>query len=384
MIKASILFLATLVGCQGGVDHKDVILFTGTEMSPVVKFVVEEPREMGITISATDKVLNDVNVTVQVDKEKLAQYNEEMGRNYFLPPVGTYELEANNVMIKAGNTISEPLKFRLKSFDGFEEGKQYCVPITITNTNGNMPILGPSSTLYVLINRTLITKAVDFRGQNAFNVPLFKTDPRVSNLDALTMEARVLIHSFPGANDNPGISSVMGIEENFLLRFCAEGQGQEKNKFQGGPCRIAGHKYFPFCPTNFGTEQWYQLVCVYDGSNISIYVNGILDVKMPAGPGSVNLNDNYFDGFWFGQSCGGRRLNGAISEARFWTKALTLQEIQDNACYVDPKTPGLLAYWRFNTVQEDGKTVRDETGNGFDAVSLNSNIQWINNVKCPF
>lgn len=42
------------------------------------------------------------------------------------------------------------------------------------------------------------------------------------------------------------------------------------------------------------------------------------------------------------------------------------------------------AYWRFNAVQEDGKTVRDETGNGFDAISTTTSIQWIDNVKCPF
>lgn len=60
-----------------------------------------------------------------------------------------------------------------------------------------------------------------------------------------------------------------------------------------------------------------------------------------------------------------------------------MSEIQDNACYVDPKSDGLLAYWRFNQVQEDGKTVRDETGNGFDAIAHGS-FTWIENVRCPF
>ena len=61
-----------------------------------------------------------------------------------------------------------------------------------------------------------------------------------------------------------------------------------------------------------------------------------------------------------------------------------MNEIQDNACYVDPKTDGLLAYWRFNAVQDDGVTVHDETGNGFDAIAENKEFTWIENVKCPF
>ena len=43
---------------------------------------------------------------------------------------------------------------------------------------------------------------------------------------------------------------------------------------------------------------------------------------------------------------------------------------------------GLLAYWRFNAVQEDGR-VLDETGNGFDAIPRGS-YTWIENVKCPY
>lgn len=376
------ILLAALSSCQEAAQHKDVILFTGTESSPVIKFVVEEPRSMGVTVSATDKVKRDTKVSIAVAKELLADYNAKTGRSYVIPPDATYELGAKETVIKAGQTVSEAVNFALKSFDGFEEGKTYCVPLTITSTDGDMSVLEASKTMFVVINRTIISKAVDLRGSYAFNVPQFKTDPRVSALDAATMEIRVRVNSFPGANANPGISSLMGIEETFLFRF--GDISIEKNQLQLAPAVIGGKKYFTTGNTRYQTNRWHQVVCVYDGSSVAIYVDGNLDVKFGAGPGAINLNENYFDGFWFGQSCGGRRLDGAISEARFWNKALTMQEIQDNACYVDPKTPGLLAYWRFNAVQEDGKTVRDETGNGFDAISTTTGIQWIDNVKCPF
>ena len=375
-------FAALLTGCQEAGMKKDVILFTGTESSPVVKFVVEQPRSMGITVTATDKVKKDTKVTIAVAKELLQSYNANTGRNYVLPPENSYELDSKETVIKTGQTVSEAINFTLKSFEGFEEGKIYCVPLTITSTDGSMPILEASRTMYLVINRTIISRAVDLGGRNAFNVPLFKTDPRVAALGAVTMEIRVRVNSFPGPNSNPGISSLMGIEENFLFRF--GDISIEKNQLQLAPAVIGGKKYFTTGNTRYQTNRWHQVVCVYDGSSVAIYVDGNLDVKFGAGPGTINFNIDYFDGFWFGQSVGGRRLNGAISEARFWTRALTMQEIQDNACYVDPKTPGLLAYWRFNAVQEDGITVRDETGNGFDAKASSSSIQWIDNVRCPF
>lgn len=376
-----ILAMMLLASCQEVAEFKDVIYFTGTEESPRITFTIEEPRDMGVTITATNKVATDTRVLLEVgDQSMLDAYNAKTGKKYVMPPAGSFNLDKNETVIKAGNYVSESVRFGVTSLDEFVEGTNYCVPLVITGTDGDMPILESSKVMYVVINRTIISKAVDLHGRCGFNVPLFMTDPRVSALDQATMEIRVRVNSFPSANANPGISSLMGIEETFLFRF--GDISIEKNQLQLAPAVINGKKYFTTGETRYTTGKWHQVVCVYDGSSVAIYVDGKLDVKFGAGPGTINLNTDYFDGFWFGQSCGGRYLDGAISEARFWTRALTMNEIQDNACYVDPKTPGLLAYWRFNAVQEDGR-VLDETGNGFDAIPRGS-YTWIENVKCPY
>lgn len=376
-----ILAMMLLASCQEVAEFKDVIYFTGTEESPRITFTIEEPRDMGITITATNKVETDTRVLLEVgDQSMLDAYNAKTGKKYVMPPAGSFNLDKNETVIKAGNYVSESVRFGVTSLDEFVEGTNYCVPLVITGTDGDMPILESSKVMYVVINRTIISRAVDLHGRCGFNVPQFMTDPRVSALGQATMEIRVRVNSFPSANANPGISSLMGIEETFLFRF--GDISIEKNQLQLAPAVINGKKYFTTGETRYTTGKWHQVVCVYDGSSVAIYVDGKLDVKFGAGPGTINLNTDYFDGFWFGQSCGGRYLNGAISEARFWTRALTMNEIQDNACYVDPKTPGLLAYWRFNAVQEDGR-VLDETGNGFDAIPHGS-YTWIENVKCPY
>lgn len=377
--------LALLTSCQEAADSKDVILFTGTESSPRITFTIEEPRDMGVTVTATNKVEKDTKVFLDLgDKSLLESYNAQTVKKYELPPAGSYNLSAKETVIKAGNYVSENIKMSVLSLDKFVEGVNYCVPVVITGTDGDMAVLEASRVMYVVINRTIISKAVDLHGRCGFNVPKFMTDPRLAALDQVTMEIRVRVNSFPSEWANPGISSLMGIEENFLFRF--GDISIEKNQLQLAPAIIGGKKYFTTGETRYTAGKWHQVVCVYDGSSTAIYVDGKLDVRFSAGPGTINLNDDPmgFGGFWFGKSCGGRYLNGAISEARFWTKALTMNEIQDNACYVDPKTDGLLAYWRFNAVQDDGVTVRDETGNGFDAIAENKVFTWIENVKCPF
>lgn len=377
-----LIFLALFTACQEVAEHKDVVFFTGTEASPAVKFTVEGPQDMGVTISTTDKVTKDTKVNLELGGADLVEaYNTKTGKKYALPPAGSYELSSKATTIKAKNTVSESVKFSLLSLDKFVEGTNYCVPVTITGTDGEMPVLEASRTMYVVINRTIISRAVDLHGRCGFNVPLFETDPRVASVGQVTMEIRVRANSFPHPNANPGISSLMGIEENFLFRF--GDISIEKNQLQLAPAMIGGKKYFTTGNTRYTPGKWHQVVCVYDGASVAIYVDGKLDVKFGAGPGTVNFNiKDSFGGFWFGQSVGGRYLDGAISEARFWTKALTMNEIQDNACYVDPTAEGLLAYWRFNEIQEDG-SVRDETGNGFNAIPRGS-YTWIENVKCPF
>lgn len=46
---------------------------------------------------------------------------------------------------------------------------------------------------------------------------------------------------------------------------------------------------------------------------------------------------------------------------------------------MDPKTDGLVAYWKFD--EPSGNIVKDVTGNGNDAIA-NSNLSWLN-VSLP-
>ena len=279
-------------------------------------------------------------------------------------------------MRSACGPATSATELNITSTDNFTQGSIYCVPVTITTVEGGLGVLEPSRTIYVLINQTIITQATVL-SPNYFTVPSFQTDPTLASVPKLTLEARVYVNAFQTVN--PFISSVIGIEENFLVRFGDVAIQNNQVELAGG--LINGNKYPVAGNTLFSTGQWYHVAAVYNGSTISVYVNGALDNYTVAEQGGINLTDTYSGGFHVGYSADGRLTNGYVSEARVWTTAQTSAELINNLCYVDPTSKGLLAYWRFNEVDSAGN-VTDLTGHGYTAVAAKK-VAFVAGVKCP-
>lgn len=375
-----VLMFSLLLSCKNADDFQDMIYFTGTEKSTTAKFAIDGPTNMGISISASTKVSGDVGVQVKAAPELIDEYNKVNDKMYKLLPEGSYDLSTTQVTISDGQSVSDQIRFSINSLEQFEEGVTYCMPITIVGTDGGMPVLEPCRTLYMVIDRTIITHAASLTA-NYFKVP-FSTNPDLSSVPQVSMEARVLVNSFQASN--PYISSLMGIEENFLLRFGDVTIGKDQLQLAGGGYPLTG-------TINFATGTWYHVALVYDGSKLKLYINGVLNASTSAPRGNINLADTYSGGFHIGFSAGGRYLDGAISEARVWTKALTEVDIQSNMCYVDATSEGLLAYWRFNEgkkvkvegSEEEKDIVKDWTGHGYDLQPAKGEIVWIEGVRCP-
>ncbi|MDL2211171.1 DUF1735 and LamG domain-containing protein [Bacteroides sp. OttesenSCG-928-M17] len=366
----TIVILSMLFSCKNADDFQDVIFFTGTEKSAVAKFTIDGPSNMGISVSASGKVESDVSIQVKPAPELVENFNKVNGKQYKPLPEGSYDLSTNEIIISKGQHVSDQIRLSINSLDSFEEGVTYCLPITIINSNGNMPVLEASRTLYAVISRTIITYAASINGIY-FKVP-FSNDQNLSSVPNVTMEARVFVNAFQ--EYNPFISTLMGIEENFLLRFGDVTIDKEQ-------LQLAGGKYPLTSTINFETGTWYHVALVYNGSTLKLYINGTLNATTDAPRGNINLADTQAGGFHIGYSAGGRLLNGVVSEIRVWTKALSEVDIQNNICFVDPTTTGLLAYWRFN--EGAGNEVKDWTGNGYDIQPAKGSISWVEGVRCP-
>lgn len=363
------LLMASFSACKNAEDLEDVLYFTGTETSPVSQYTIDGPTDIGITVSSSCVASSEQKINISVATEKLEEYNHTNGKTYKGLPEGSYKLSSESILLKAGENVSEQLILSLLNTSKFEEGAVYCLPLTISNVEGGMPVLESSRTIYIVLNQTIITQAAASK-----NMPIpFEDDPSLASVPQVTMEARVMVTKF--ASSNPYISTVMGVEEEFLLRF-------GDVTIAPNQLQLAGGGYPVTAKTEFETNKWYHLAVVFDGSTIKLYVNGELDGQTDAPRGPIVLcGKTDKRRFCIGGSLNSRLLNGYISEVRVWKKALSQSQIQNNMCYVSPDNyKDMIAYWRFND-GADAEVIKDWTGNGWDINTTISN--WVEGVKCP-
>ena len=372
-IFSTVITVLALASCQKATDYIDVVYFTGTEDDPSVIMYVDGPASKSLTVSASDKVSEDVRVSFVVDGALVDQYNAAHGTAYKMLPEGSYAVSSNTFTIKAGSASSLPLTFDIISMDDFEDGVQYCAPLRITGTSSGIEILKASQTMFIILNQIITTNVVDLGMSRYFSVPSMVDNAAFNDMGACTLECRVYMNGWQ--NSNPFISSVIGVEENFLVRF--GDVSCDKNQLQ-----YAGRGASITSADHFDTGRWYHVAVTDDGSTLTLYVDGqVQGTASSEGKSAINLAWNYMGGFHIGFSERGRLLNGYVSEARVWKRALSATELVNNQCYVDPASEGLMAYWRLGQ-SADGTTVSDMTAGGYDAVS-SSAIVWVEGVKCP-
>ena len=154
----------------------------------------------------------------------------------------------------------------------------------------------------------------------------------------------------------------MALEEadeskSLLLRF---NEANAENRLQ---VLLAGNRFLS--NTQFENGQWYLLSIVYDGSTISLYVNGELDTSIA---GTIDGGGLDFQRYEMGMSWGSYNTRQFFAhrfcEVRIWDRPLTATEIKQGLGAVDPQSEGLRAYWKFD--EGEGHIFHDATGHGFD------------------
>ncbi|MDE5493481.1 DUF1735 and LamG domain-containing protein [Elizabethkingia meningoseptica] len=368
-IVALILLLCKCTNEEPNVSE-NAIYFEGNLGRDFIDANIEQTEtSIPISVRSAKPINNPVNVSVQVNNTAMELYNKKNSTEYAVLPQSYYIFQDTQLKIEKGKYISNPGILKIKDLTGLPANRKYAIPVTITNVSGEAPLLEASKTLYILIKRTITSQAASLNN-NYFTVDFSKNNEGLNAMKTATYETRVFINSFQ--NNSPFISSIMGVEENFLLRF-------GDVTLQPSQLQVAGGNSTTAVGTPFSTGIWYHIAAVYDGNQLKIYVNGELSATKDA-VRTIDLTNMWAGGFHIGYSAGGRLLDGAISEARIWSRPLSRNEIINGMCGVDPKNNGLISYWKFNE-SADGKTVKDLTGKGHDAVA-NNTITWIQGVKC--
>lgn len=320
-----------------------------------------------------------------------------------LLPAANCVLGDLKAVIPSGSVQSEPLKVHLQGLDQLDYSTNYVLPLTIADAAGQ-GILESGRTIYLVVSEaSLINVVADINDNRAW--VNWKNKAPLQDMDEFTLEVLVNANSFT----NKEISTIMGIEDNFLIRVGDNGHNKnELNIAYGAP--NPGEEYnargslFVERP-KLETGRWYHIAVTFDHGAITVYVDGAnvahIDQAATSAAGIFLEKVNFATGesidgtgcpdetegrpraFWFGYSYTTenpteRDFDGMIAEARIWNKALTEEEINaENHFYkiLDPEQEeNLVAYWKFNDAK--GDVVKDWSANGNDLNTQHS-IAWI-------
>jgi hypothetical protein len=121
--------------------------------------------------------------------------------------------------------------------------------------------------------------------------------------------------------------------------------------------------------------EWYHVAGVYDGSEIKTYVNGDLEASSLYSGAIPTTTDNFYIGV--DASTWVEYFNGSVEELSVWSKALTEAQIQTvmndslSAAYYQTSDSGLVAYWKFNELEDLG--VNSDGADDVRDLSINGN-----------
>lgn len=123
---------------------------------------------------------------------------------------------------------------------------------------------------------------------------------------------------------------------------------------------------------------WTHLAGVWDGSQLRVYINGVLDGTAAITGGTLVSSANPVR---IGANLLSESFTGRIDEVRIWRTARTGAQIAAamNTCYMGTTSPNLLANYNFE--EGSGTTLTDRTGHGYNGTLVNAPT-WTGGATC--
>ena len=317
-----------------------------------------------ITIATARPAEKEVNAQIIFKPSLFYTYTKRYYTTAELLPNNCYKILEKQLMINKGSVKSNEAKISFFNLGTLDRSKTYIFPVEVETED--IDLLGSAKEYYYIFKAGALINVVADIQDNYLEIYPWKTLGRIDHMKQLTMEALV----YPRELDKL-ISTFMGIEGKFLMRIGDAGLPPNQLQIATPNTNITDSKL------QLKTNTWQHVALTYneDGGEIKIYINGKLMYEDERSIGSITLEGNGYDrNFLVGKSYDDKRdLNGCISEARVWDVVRTQEEIASSIYSVDPTTPGLVAYWKFD--DSSTLTVKDYSGNGND-LKANKTLTW--------
>ena len=354
-----LLLAVNVVSCQDDAESFDSKVITGDVSKKVATHLLKPGvDEMLQTFQATipQPVESDIHIVYKAEPSLVTTYNEIYYDAAVALPEDYYEVKESNVIINKGSVVST----------------DDVLPVTVAESDWEL-LESARTVYYVFKGAALINTVANIKERRL--KPNYLHAGVLNGLRTITVEALVRADEL-----NNKISTLMGIEGKFLLRFSDQG-------LPGNQLQLATTSTNATNPNwTIETGKWVHIAFTYDGNTgqSEMFVDG---VSRGYGNKTIRTTVNWGysypveeetelkRGFWIGYSYeAARYLDGDICECRIWNRVLTVEEIQakNHFYYVDPKSEGLVAYWKFDEGQ--GMSITDyASGNNLTA---NKDLTW--------
>lgn len=313
-----------------------------------------------LLIRTAAPVAQPVQVKLAVTQAALDAYNKRYDANYELLPAEFYTLSATELTIEPGKVSSPVVQVTIHPFSEElqKSGKKYAVPVSVASITGeDLSALVGEKDFIIACDQVIKTKAIKLE----MNQGLRAVRPEGVQTNTWTVEMRVKSDNIqPRYNNQSFLGIGSGIEGG------GEGSGYIFGRWEGDNLqfKINGHDGVN-ANVKPVSDRWYHVALVCDAGLLTIYVNGQPSGQLQNAKFAIMAQYKEFV-FAYPRANNHpyRRSNYYMSEVRFWNTVRTANQIRSNRFAVDPKSPGLIAYWRLD--EGAGTTFKDATGNGLD------------------
>lgn len=331
--------------------------------------IVSDSRTISARLALPAK--EDVTVTFEARPDLAARYNMVYGDNAVGLPAEYFSIPEKVISIGKGNVTGNDIVVNFTNTNELNGDLRYVLPVTVADIQG-ISLLESTRTVYFVFKGAALINVVADISEMYFPVN-WSSSVNVSGLKTITVEALVRSSDWEAGRGN-ALSSVFGIEGTFLVRIGDADRPRNQLQLVNPNGNWPSPNAAPGLPVN----EWIHIAVVWDattGERI-YYQNGEVVASDNAASGSVSLNSGCYVGKSYDDS---RWLPGEISELRIWNIQRTQEQIASSMYTVDPTTPGLLAYWKFN--EGSGNVINDATGNGTNLTGEGTPT-WVN-VELP-
>ncbi len=375
------------VTVQGATETEVIMYFDMTQNDGL------DPREASVKITGPkggEDVLKIKQMPQsQISVEELSYYLETTGSTLEIPVAAnvafdvTLSESAGTWFAYSGFTDGK-LKF---TYQDLPEGTIRSCTATLTEKK---PAAGAQPLTVLLMfsqkPKGVITTAVNMTGTRAW--PAWNDPAPVTNMKAFTLEALV---NPTVVRYNGSLSTIMGIEGKFLVRLGDVGipWSQVQVCWDSGKSGYWGNIEGKLSNSNMtvNPKEWTHIAVTFGEGTVKVFINGEEKGSTTTNvPASVNFGITHNDEqapqgqqitrcFWVGYSYESTRdFQGMMSELRIWNRVLTADELANEArrYSVDPKSEGLVTYWKCDEGQ--GDVIKDHTSYRNDLAS--DGLKW--------